>query len=57
MHEDVVTATPASSVRRAASLMRRRGIGCLPVVERDRLVGIVTVSQLLAVLERALGET
>lgn len=56
MHKDVVTATPASSVRRATSLMRRRGIGCLPIVERDRLVGLVTVSQLLGVLERALGE-
>jgi acetoin utilization protein AcuB len=56
MQKDVVTATPASSVRRATSLMRRRGIGCLPVVERDRLVGLVTVTQLLGVLERALAE-
>jgi CBS domain-containing protein len=36
--------------------MRRRGIGCLPIVERDRLVGLVTVSQLLGVLERALAQ-
>jgi CBS domain-containing protein len=55
MHGDVVTATPAASVRRAASLMRRRGVGCIPVVERDKLVGLVTVSQLLGVLERKLA--
>jgi CBS domain-containing protein len=36
--------------------MRRRGVGCLPVVERHKLVGLVTVSQLLGVLERTLAD-
>jgi CBS domain-containing protein len=54
MHKDVVTVSPSSSVRHAASLMRHHGIGCLPVVDRDRLVGMVTVSRLLELLEQQL---
>ena len=57
MRRDVVTATPETSVRRAAMLMRKHGIGCLPVVARDRLVGVIEVAQLLALLEKKLGDT
>jgi CBS domain-containing protein len=42
-----VKARPEMAVRQAASLMRGWTIGCLPVVERGKLVGIVTVSDLL----------
>jgi len=38
------------TVRSAANLMRGRGIGCLPVVDRGRLVGVVTVADMLAVI-------
>jgi CBS domain-containing protein len=55
MQRDVVTATPETSVRRASMLMRRHGIGCLPVVARDRLVGVVEVSRLLVLLEKRLA--
>jgi len=55
MHGDVVTVTPQTSVRRAASLMRRHGVGCLPVLRSGELVGLVTVSQLLEILERSMG--
>jgi acetoin utilization protein AcuB len=55
MRGAVVTATPETGVRRAATLMRRHGIGALPVVAGDRLVGIVTVSHLLALLEKELA--
>jgi CBS domain-containing protein len=34
--------------------MRGRTIGCVPVVEGTRLVGIVTVSDLMRLLERAI---
>ncbi len=47
-----VKARPALPVRRAATLMRGWSIGCLPVVERGRLVGIVTVSDLLDLIAR-----
>lgn len=47
-----VTATPATTVRQAANLMRGRSLGCLPIVERGRLKGIVTTSDLLALIGR-----
>ena len=47
-----VTVPPDATVRRAANLMRGRTIGCLPVIDRKRLVGIVTVSDLLDLLGR-----
>lgn len=47
-----VKATPEMTVREAANLMRGWSIGCLPVLEDDRLVGIVTVSDLLGLLGR-----
>lgn len=42
-----VKAKPEMTVRQAANLMRGWSIGCLPVVDRGRLAGIVTVSDLL----------
>jgi acetoin utilization protein AcuB len=52
MVPSAVTAPPDLHVRDAANLMRGRSIGCLPVVEGTKLVGIVTVSDLLGVLGR-----
>ncbi|MEK7714672.1 MAG: CBS domain-containing protein [candidate division NC10 bacterium] len=48
--EEVITVPPDISVKGAARLMRERKVGCLPVVQEGRLVGIVTTSDLLAVL-------
>jgi acetoin utilization protein AcuB len=42
MHDDVVTASPEMLVEQAGCLMRDRRVGCLPVVDGDRLVGILT---------------
>lgn len=52
MSRHVVTAAPDLSLRRVANLMRGRSIGCLPVVDGDELVGIVTFSDLLELLGR-----
>ena len=52
MSRDVVTAEPETTVRKAANLLRGRYIGCLPIVERGKLVGIVTTSDLLELLGR-----
>ena len=52
----VVTASPATPIRRAADIMRRRAIGCLVVVnEGGHIVGIVTAADLLNLLDRGLN--
>ena len=53
MNRDVVTATPHTTVREAANLMRGRSVGSLPVMDGDRLVGIVTTTDLLELLGRS----
>ena len=55
--EDVMSSNVASidqdeTVRRAANLMQGRSIGCLAVTYEGKLVGIVTVSDLLRLLGR-----
>lgn len=42
MTNDVITTTPETSLVDAAKLMHQRKLGCLPVLEGDRLVGILT---------------
>ena len=51
----VVTTDPHATIRRIANLMRGRSIGCVPVVQGQHLVGIVTVSDLLEVLGRGVA--
>jgi len=48
----VATARPSTTLRQAANLMRRRLIGSLPVMESDRVVGIVTATDVLEELGR-----
>ena len=55
MRHEVVTIDPEATLRRAAGVMRGRDVGCLPVVDDGRLVGIVTTSDLLTALAK--GET
>ena len=51
-----VTASPDKDVLWAVELMRKRGFSCLPVLEGEKLVGIVTISDLLGVLARLLRD-
>jgi CBS domain-containing protein len=46
----VVTVAPDTSVVAAADMMMNKGIGCLPVVEDQPLIGIVTKTDLLRYL-------
>ena len=48
----VVTITPDTPIKRAASVMRGKSIGSLVVVDSGRAVGIVTTSDLLELLGR-----
>jgi acetoin utilization protein AcuB len=50
MRTDLVFGAPDMSVADAAVIMRERRIGCLPIVDAGRLLGIVTRSDLLAEL-------
>ena len=50
MTEDVLTATPDDLTADAARIMVSNQINCLPVVDDDRVVGILTSTDLLAAL-------
>jgi CBS domain-containing protein len=55
MTRDVKTVTPQTPVRAAIRVMRAHQIGCLPVVEEGRLVGILTEHDILLLSEHLLG--
>ena len=42
MHDDVFTISPESTLSDAADLMLSNKIGCLPVVDGKRLVGMIS---------------
>jgi CBS domain-containing protein len=48
MKREIVTIAPETSIFEALSLMRLCRVGCLPVVENARLVGIVTAYDFLS---------
>jgi CBS domain-containing protein len=47
MSQPAISVSPGSSIQDAAGLMAERKIGCLPVLDGDELVGIVTETDLL----------
>jgi CBS domain-containing protein len=47
MTEKVITISPDTSIKDAACLMMDKKIGCLPVVDGDRLIGLVTETDML----------
>ncbi len=49
MKRDVLTVSPKTSTLEALRLMRDARVGCVPVVEDGRLVGLVTETDLLTV--------
>jgi len=55
MAREVATAHPDDPIEEAANAMRERKIGCLPVVEDDALVGIVTSSDVMEALVYLMG--
>jgi acetoin utilization protein AcuB len=61
MTSPAITCSPDLTLRQAANLLRGRTMGCLPVLENRKLVGIVTSTDLLemigAGLERPVSKT
>src|SRR5262245_23665803 len=54
MTRQVAQVNRTDTIRKVANLMRGRTIGCVAVVDGTRLVGIVTTSDLLALLGRGM---
>jgi CBS domain-containing membrane protein len=52
MTTDVTTTTPETSLVEAARVLMERKIGCLPVLENGRLVGILTEGDFVALFAR-----
>jgi acetoin utilization protein AcuB len=50
MSEPPITVSPEVRVTKAARLMMEKKIGCLPVVEGETLVGLVTETDLLRLI-------
>jgi len=50
MSKHVVSVPADTSIRAAARLMMEKKLGCLPIVEGERLVGLVTKSDMLRCL-------
>lgn len=55
MVTQVVTVTPDTDLKVAVRMMVERKIGCLPVVEGDRLAGLVTETDILMQYCKDLG--
>jgi len=51
-----VTVTPSTPTLKAIEIMREQRVGCLPVVEDDQLVGIVTSYDFLDAAARLFQE-
>ena len=56
MRRDLVTVTPETPTIEAIRTMRRLRIGCLPVLNEDRLVGLVTEDDFMDVAHKLLEE-
>ena len=53
--DDLITVSAADPIEQVALLMRERKVGGLPVLESERLVGIITESDIFSVLLSVMG--
>jgi acetoin utilization protein AcuB len=57
MTRSVLSVRAATSIRDAARLMHERKVGALPVVARERLIGLLTETDVLRAFQELLGPT
>jgi len=57
MTREVLSAHPDADIRHAVEMMLRERVGCLPVVEDGRLVGLLSETDCLRYLAELLSET
>lgn len=55
MRQPVMTASPLMAIEQAAAIMYENKIGCLPVLDNDRLVGIITESDIFRAFTQIMG--
>lgn len=55
MTKRIIAITPGTTIERAARIMQENNISALPVVDDDKLAGIITTSDVLDVLLQAIG--
>jgi len=56
MTHEVLTLAPGDTVEEAARLMRRRRIGSIPIVEGERVVGVITRGDVIDALLAQAGK-
>lgn len=49
MHENIMSISPHGGLKSAAVFMQKHKVGCLPVVEHGKLVGIITDSDFVTI--------
>ena len=55
MRKKIVTISPDATIERAASILQENRISALPVIDKDKLVGIITTTDVMGVLLQAIG--
>jgi len=55
MVKKIITITPGTTVERAGLIMQENRISALPVMENQKLVGIITTTDVMGVLLEAIG--
>jgi len=55
MISDPLSIDPNANIELAASLIHRHKVGCLPVIENEKLVGIITITDILAAFIEMMG--
>jgi acetoin utilization protein AcuB len=55
MVKKIITISPGTTIERAANIMQQNRINALPVIEAKKLVGIITSTDVMEVLLRAIG--
>ena len=56
MRRDVKTVTPETDTLEALKLMQRYRVGCLPVVQNERLVGVVSTEDFLPIAHKLIEQ-
>jgi len=55
MVKKIITISPGTTIERAAHIMQENRISALPVIEAEKLVGIITTNDVMGVLLQAIG--